>query len=90
MHIPPWLWFRVLPDVGRPGLATSLSNLSKHFSDLGQREKALAASKEAVEIFRDLADASPDAFRTDLANSLNIRSICFSHIGRREEALRCN
>ena len=78
---------RVLPDVGRPGLATALSNLSKYFSDLGQREKALAASKETVEIFRDLAAACPDDFRADLAMSLNIRSICLSQVGRREEAL---
>ena len=78
---------RILPDVGRTGLANSLSNLSKYLSDLGQRERALAASEEAVEIFRDLAAARPDAFRPDLAMSLNMHSICFSHIGRREEAL---
>ena len=78
---------RILPDVGRPKLATSLNSLSNRLSDLGQREKALAASKEAVEISRDLATSRPDAFLPKLANCLNGRSICLHNLGRQEEAL---
>ena len=52
-------------------LAGALNNLSIRLADLGQREDALAASEEAVTIYRELAEARPDAFRPDLATSLD-------------------
>ena len=43
-------------------------------SNLGRREEALAASQEAVEIYRRLAAARPDAFLPDLASSVSALS----------------
>jgi hypothetical protein len=40
-------------------LATSLNNLAIWLSELGQREEALAAVKEAVGLYRDLVRAQP-------------------------------
>src|SRR5262249_28007485 len=59
-------------------------------SDLGRREEALAASQEAVDIYRRLAQARPDAFLPDLAMSLNNLGIRLSNLGRREGALAAN
>jgi tetratricopeptide (TPR) repeat protein len=56
-------------------------------SDLGRREDALAAIKEAVDVYRELARARPDAFLPDLAVSLNNQSVGLSDLGRREDAL---
>ena len=54
---------------------------------LGRREDALAATTEAVEIYRELAAARPDAFRPDLAMSLTNQSTALAELGRREDAL---
>jgi tetratricopeptide (TPR) repeat protein len=56
-------------------------------SNLGRREEALAASQEAVDIRRRLAQTRPDAFLPDLAMSLNNSGAMLSNLGRREEAL---
>ena len=56
-------------------------------SDLGRREEALAATQEAVDIYRRLAQTRPDAFLPDLAASLNNLGGHLSKLGRREEAL---
>jgi tetratricopeptide (TPR) repeat protein len=56
-------------------------------SNLGRREEALAASKEAVDIRRALAKDRPDAFLPDLAMSLNNLGGDLTNLGRREEAL---
>jgi tetratricopeptide (TPR) repeat protein len=53
-------------------------------SNLGRREEALAASQEAVDIRRRLAQTRPDAFLPDLATSLNNLGI---RLSKREEAL---
>jgi tetratricopeptide (TPR) repeat protein len=53
----------------------------------GHREEALAASQEAVDIHRRLAQTRPDAFLPDLATSLNNLGNRLSNLGRREEAL---
>jgi tetratricopeptide (TPR) repeat protein len=71
----------------RPGLAVSLINLAASLGDLGRREEALAASREAVGTYRELAAARPDAFRPDLADSLNNLSASLADLGRREDAL---
>jgi hypothetical protein len=53
-------------------LAGSLSNLSNHLGDLGRREEALAAIREAVTIRRKLAARWPDAYQHDLEMSLRL------------------
>jgi tetratricopeptide (TPR) repeat protein len=65
----------------------SLNNLGTMLSELGQREPALAATREAVEIRRALAARNPDAFQPDLASSLNNLGIRLSDLGRYDEAL---
>jgi hypothetical protein len=48
------------PDAFQPDLATSLNNLGLRLSDLGQREAALAATREAVELVsKDRSASSP-------------------------------
>ena len=56
-------------------------------SELGQREQALAASREVVAIRRSLATRNPDAFQPDLARSLSILAGALSELGQREQAL---
>ena len=45
----------------------SLNNLAATLSELGEREAALAAAREAADLYRALAAQRPDAFRPDLA-----------------------
>jgi tetratricopeptide (TPR) repeat protein len=71
-----------------PDLAGSLNSLSNRLGDLGQREEALKAITEAVDIRRELARARPDAFLPDLAMSLNNLSNRLGDLGQREEALK--
>ncbi|MGH3910516.1 MAG: tetratricopeptide repeat protein, partial [Pseudonocardiaceae bacterium] len=54
---------------------------------LGRREEALAATSEAVELYRRLAGVNPAAFEPDLASALNNLGGWLSGLGRREEAL---
>ena len=70
-----------------PEQARLLNNLGNRLSDLGHREEALAAAKEAVEIYRTLAKDRPDAFLPDLAGSLNNLGGRLSALGHREEEL---
>ncbi len=66
----------------------SLNNLGNRLSDLGRREEALAATEEAVDIYRQLAAARPDAFLPDLAMCAEQpRQPALATLGRREEAL---
>jgi hypothetical protein len=51
--------------------AASLDKLGAMLSELGDREGALAATREAVEIRSKLAAARPAAFLPDLAKSLS-------------------
>ncbi len=64
-----------------------LNNLSVHLSALGRREEALEPAREAVDIYRRLAQDNPRAFMPDLAMSLNNLANILSELGRREEAL---
>jgi hypothetical protein len=50
------------------------------------REEALIAIQEAVELRRQPAADRPAAFNPDLAMSLNNLSICLSNLGHQEEA----
>jgi tetratricopeptide (TPR) repeat protein len=74
-----------------PGLSATLarwiSDLGVRLSDLGQREAALAAAREAVELYRAPAAQHADAFRPDLATSLNNLAAMLSDLGEREKAL---
>ena len=63
------------------------NNLAKALSELGQREQALDAAKEAVNLYRQLAAARPEAFTPDLATSLNNLGLRLSELGQREQAL---
>jgi tetratricopeptide (TPR) repeat protein len=67
--------------------AGRVGTLGIRLSNLGRREEALAASQEAVDIYRRLGQTRPDAFLPDLASSLNNLGIRLSNLGRREEAL---
>jgi tetratricopeptide (TPR) repeat protein len=68
-------------------LAARVGTLGIRLSNLGRREEALAASQEAVDIGRRLAQTRPDAFLPNLATSLNNSGATLSNLGRREEAL---
>ncbi len=63
------------------------NNLAVRLGALGEPEKALDASLEAVEIYKELAQKRPDAFKPDLAMSLNNLSNRYSELGQREKAL---
>ena len=68
--------------------ARRLNNLAIHLSELGQREEALKAAQEAVELRRQLAQQRPDAFKPYLAASLNNLANKLSELGQPEKALQ--
>ena len=59
-------------------------------SDLGRREDALTAAKEAVWLRRTLAAQRPDVFRPDLAMSLSVAAQCFDAFEQFEEGMAAN
>ncbi|MEO0830604.1 MAG: hypothetical protein AAFY03_09105, partial [Pseudomonadota bacterium] len=67
--------------------ARVLRNLGVRSSDLGRREAALAATEEAVEMYRALAAKNPDAFRPDLASSLYVLGNILVTLERTDEAV---
>jgi tetratricopeptide (TPR) repeat protein/nucleoside phosphorylase len=75
---------------GEEGLAERarlLKNLGNRLNALGRREASLEATREAVEIYRALANRNPDAFWPYLAMSLNNLGTQLRGLSRREEAL---
>jgi tetratricopeptide (TPR) repeat protein len=76
-----------LPEPLQAERARLFNNHSVRLSDIGQREAALEAAREASDIYRQLAAARPDAFLPDLAMSLNNHANSLSAIGQREAAL---
>jgi tetratricopeptide (TPR) repeat protein len=76
-----------LPNVFLPDLARSLNNLGNRLGELGRREEALAAARDATDVCRRLAAERPDAFSPFLAGSLDNLGNRLSELGRREEAL---
>jgi tetratricopeptide (TPR) repeat protein len=62
-------------------------NLGRRLSNAGDHHQALQATKEAVEIYRDLAAATLLAFEDDLAKALLNHGRTQLNVGRREEAL---
>ncbi len=71
----------------RETLSGLLNALSNRLSDLGNREAALTAIEEAVELYRPLAAARPSLFRPYLANSLSNLSNRQSDLEMQETAL---
>ncbi|MFD1502326.1 hypothetical protein [Streptosporangium lutulentum] len=57
---------------GSSALATSLNNLSNRLGELGRREEGLAASTEATETYRRLAETRPEVHQRDLERSLEV------------------
>ena len=68
-------------------LANWANNLSIRLSDVGDRDGALEAAREAVELYRGLAEASAAAYTPGLAASLSNLANCLSEVGERNEAL---
>ena len=56
-------------------------------ADFGRYADAVAASTEAVTIYRELAAAHPDTFTPDLAGALSNHSSALAALGRHEDAL---
>ena len=67
--------------------AALLDERGGRLRDLGQREAALGATHEAVEVYRGLAAKHPDAFLPDLATSLSNLGLLLSEVGQRDAAL---
>jgi tetratricopeptide (TPR) repeat protein len=76
------------PEAVSTEKARLANNLGNRLSDLGRLEEALKATKEAVDVYRELAGRRPDAFRPGLATSLNNLGNRLSDLGRHEEALK--
>ena len=68
-------------------LAGSLVSLGAMFDNLGRRSDALAATEEAVQLYRSLARDKPGAFTHGLATSLSNLGAMSSNLGRRDAAL---
>lgn len=68
-------------------LAAALNNLAARLSELGQRETAVTAAQEAVDLNRELAADRPEVFQSNLAMALNNLGTFFSELGQSEAAL---
>ncbi len=64
-----------------------VNNLANRQSTLGKRDEALTTAKEAVVLYRTLAETQPDAFKPNLAGTLNTLASSLSNLGKRDEAL---
>ncbi len=65
-------------DMSPESRAAILNNLGGRHYDLGNRDHAMQATQEAVDIRRELAHKNPDAFNPDLAMSLSVIGDCHS------------
>ncbi len=63
-----------------------LNNLGNKLHALDQREEALQAAQEAVDIYRRLAKDRPDVFLPELAISMGVLGTCLAGAGRLREA----
>ena len=66
--------------------ARLLNNLSANLSATGDRARALAAIREASDIYRRLAKANPAAFEPDLARSLYVLGTVLRAMGKEADA----
>ncbi len=67
-------------------LGATLFGLGTALWGLGRPQEALAATRESVDLHRQLARADP-AYRPQLANALNQLGVVLSRLGRHAEAL---
>jgi tetratricopeptide (TPR) repeat protein len=72
---------------GTPGYAASLFYLATSLSELGRRDEAVAANREAVAIRRRLAETDPGAYLPDLAMNLNNLAADLAELGQPDEAV---
>ncbi|KDQ08414.1 hypothetical protein BOTBODRAFT_37985 [Botryobasidium botryosum FD-172 SS1] len=70
-----------------PRVARALHELTTRLFALERQEEAVAAGKDAVELYRLLANDGP-AFDGRLADSLHILSVQLSYTGRRDDAFQ--
>ncbi|KAH8798060.1 hypothetical protein DL96DRAFT_1477604 [Flagelloscypha sp. PMI_526] len=68
-------------------LCIAINNMARGLDNLGQTREALAASEEAVSLYRQLFQDHPSVFEADLALSLNNFSVYLSYAGRHAETL---
>lgn len=73
-------------------LVISLTNLSQHHLNFGNRTRATEAIKEAVETCRRLSleSKNPAEFYVPLSSALLVQSLSFSSSGRLEDALEAS
>jgi len=62
-------------------------NLGICLSDIGDRQGALAATQEALDLYRQLANKDSDTFSPLVGTALNDLGNSLSELGKREEAL---
>jgi len=67
--------------------ARYLLKLANRLSDVGRSGEALEVAQEAVDLYRELAQASPAAYTPNLAGALNNLAKFLSEVGRSGEAL---
>lgn len=84
---PYWMQEAASRQPGSEGRAYALLQAAKGWRANGRREEALAASQEAVDIYRGLAEQQPDTFEAGWAGSLNDLGNWQSLLGQREAAL---
>ena len=67
--------------------AAALNGLAVALAKIGQREPALQAAQEAVDLYRELATERPDVFRPNLAMSLIVLALRTRDSGTAVDAL---
>jgi hypothetical protein len=75
------------PAAHDPALADALAQLGFSLADLGLREEALEATRDALAIHRRLAGADPQAYQADYARSLVNLGAQSADVGLLREAL---
>lgn len=71
----------------RKSTASGLYTLGLRLANLGHRQRALAATQEAVDLYRALAIEEPNSALPELAGGLNALGTDFDMLGRFEESL---
>jgi tetratricopeptide (TPR) repeat protein len=75
-------------EMKRAELARRLNNLATRLSATGRREEALQSARQAVELYRSLAQANPRVALPNLATSLSNLANMLNDMGQGEEALQ--
>ncbi|KCZ87391.1 hypothetical protein HJA_12665 [Hyphomonas jannaschiana VP2] len=75
-------------DMSPERRAGILNNLGNRHAALGNREDAMQAAQEAVELYRSLARKNPDTFNPGLAMGLNNLGNRHADLGNREDAMQ--